>query len=312
LDHESFTGRTVISPRLGATYMLAGDTKLSAGVGIFHDTANLEKIGRALQGDRFEFLYDPTGTVIVSPPLPTTFSFDRRTLQLPRFVNWSVGVEHRLPAAIFLTAQYMQRNGSRTFGYQNLSTLPLVGDYVLTNTRSDRYRAIQVSARRHFRDQYEIMLAYTRSRARSNEVVDPTLDNPVFSPQAPGVLPWDAPNSMVSWGFLPFPFTKKWDIAWSSDWHTGFPFSVVNQDQQIVGAPNSLRFPDYFSLNLFLERRFTLRGLNLALRGGFEDITGRRNPFVVDNNIDSPNFLQFEAASGRSFTARIRFLGRKK
>jgi hypothetical protein len=63
---------------------------------------------------------------------------------------------------------------------------------------------------------------------------------------------------------------------------------------------------------LFLEWRFTLRGLNLGLRGGFEDITGHRNPFSVNNNIDSPNFLQFEAASGRAFTARIRFLGRKK
>ena len=117
---------------------------------------------------------------------------------------------------------------------------------------------------------------------------------------------------MVGWGFLPVPFTKKWDVAWSFDWRTGFPFSVVNQNQEIVGPPDSRRFPDYFSLNLFLERRFTFRNLNLALRGGFEDITGRSNPFIVDNNIDSPTFLQFEAWTGRSFTARIRFLGRKK
>ncbi|MBZ5509829.1 MAG: TonB-dependent receptor [Acidobacteriia bacterium] len=312
-DRDHFVGRTTVSPRLGVTYMLSrsGDTKLSAGVGIFHDSSNLGIVTQPLQGERLQYIYDATGTTLVGPPLPTTFSLNRGTLQVPRFLNWSLGLERRLPAEIFVNAQYMQRDGSRGFAYTNRSTVPLVGDYLLTNTRRDHYRAFQISARRHFRENHEILLAYTRSRARSNEAVDFTLDNPVLSPQASGVLPWDSPNKFVSWGFLPFPFTKKWDIAYSADWHTGFPFSVVNQNQEIVGPPNSRRFPDYFALNLFLERRFTLRGLNLALRGGFEDLTGRRNPFAVNNNIDSPDFLQFEAATGRAFTARIRFLGRK-
>jgi hypothetical protein len=107
------------------------------------------------------------------------------------------------------------------------------------------------------------------------------------------------------------PFRKKWSIAYSLDWHTGLPFSVVNQDQQVVGAPNSFRFPDYFSLNFFLERRFSFRGYNLALRGGFEDITGHDNPFVVNNNVSSPQFLEFQNVGRRAFVARIRFLGRK-
>ncbi len=313
-DHDHFVGRTVASPRLGLTYLLSssGDTKLSAGVGIFHDATNLEIVTQFLQGERLQYIYDATGTTLVGRPLPTTFSLIRGTLQVPRFLNWSIGLERRMPAAILVNAQYMQRDGSRGFVYTNLSTVPLVGQYLLTNTRRDHYRAFQISARRHYRENHEVLLAYTRSRARSNQVVDFTLDNPIFGPQAAGDLPWDSPNELISWGFLPFPFTKKWDIAYSADWHTGFPFSIVNQNQQIVGPPNSRRFPDYFAFNLFLERRFTLRGLNLALRGGFEDITGHRNPFAVNNNIDSPDFLQFEAATGRAFTARIRFLGRKK
>ncbi|MBZ5568262.1 MAG: TonB-dependent receptor [Acidobacteriia bacterium] len=313
-DHDRFVGRTMVAPRLGVTYKLSnsGDTKLSAGIGIYHDATNLERVTQPLQGGRLQYIYDATGTTIVGPPLPTAFSLNRNTLAVPRFLNWSVGLERRLPAAILVNAQYMQRDGSHGFAYTNLSTVPLIGQYLLTNTRRDHYRAFQISARRSFSENHEVLIAYTRSRARSNEVVDFTLDNPVFSPQASGALPWDSPNKLVSWGFLPFPRTKKWDIAYSADWHTGFPFSVVNQKQEIVGSPNSRRFPDYFALNLFLERRFALRGLNLALRGGFEDLTGRRNPFTVNNNIDSPNFLQFEAATGRAFTARIRFLGRKR
>ncbi len=313
-ERDRIVGRLVAAPRLGVTYQLSarGDTKLSAGVGIFHDPTNLEIVTRPLQGSDLRYVYDASGTTVAGPPLPTSFSLNPDTLQVPRFLNWSLGLERRLGDATFLHAEYMRRSGSRGFGYTNRSSNPLVGDYLLTNTRRDRYRALQISLRHQLHEKHEVLVAYTRSRARSNEVVDFTLDNPTFSQQAVGVLPWDSPNKLISWGFLPFPFTKKWDIAYSSDWHTGLPFSVVNQQQQLVGAPNSRRFPDYFSLNLFLERRLSLASYNLALRFGFEDITGRRNPFAVNNNIDSPNFLQFEGTNGRAFTGRIRFLGRKK
>jgi hypothetical protein len=48
------------------------------------------------------------------------------------------------------------------------------------------------------------------------------------------------------------------------------------------------------------------------VRGGFDNITGRCNPFVVNNVIDSshPN-PSFTACQGRAFTSRIRLLGRK-
>jgi hypothetical protein len=313
-ERDQVVGRWVAAPRLGMTYLLSsrGDTKLSAGLGIFHTATNLEIVSRSLQGSRFQYIYDGSGAALVGPPLATGFSFDRRSLQVPRYRNWSVGLEHRFGNNAFFEVEYLQRDGERGFAYANRSLAALVGDYVLTNTRQDHYRALQLSLRQQFRENHQVLVAYTRSRAHSNEVVDFSLDNPIFSQQAPGPLSWDSPNKLVTWGFLPFPLRRRWDIAYSADWHSGFPFSVVNQQQQLVGAPNSLRFPDYFSLNLFLERRFTLKDINLALRFGFENLTGRRNPFAVNNNIDSPGFRQFEAASGRAFTGRIRFLGRKK
>jgi hypothetical protein len=314
IDRDSIVGQWAAAPRLGITYMLfsSGDTKLSAGVGVFHDSTNLEIVDRPLEGSGLRYIYDATGTTVVGPPLPATFSLNRNTLQTPRFLNWSVGLERRLGSSMFLQGEYMQRRGSRGFAYENRSTQPLAGDYELTNRKRDRYYALQVSMRRQFGERHEVLVAYTRSRARSDQVLEFTLDNPIFSQQAAGVLPWDTPNKLISWGVLPFPFTKKWEIAYSADWHSGLPFSVVNQEQELVGAPNSRRFPDYFALDFFLERRFTLASYNLAVRFGFEDITGRRNPFAVNNNVDSPNFLQFEGASGRAFTGRIRFLGRKK
>jgi hypothetical protein len=140
-------------------------------------------------------------------------------------------------------------------------------------------------------------------------VLDFSLDNAIFSPQAGGRFPWDSPNRVLTWGILPL--IRKFDVAYSLDWRDGYPFGVVNQNQQLVGSPSSHRFPAYFSLNLFLERRIRLLGFLWALRAGFDDITDRRNPSAVNSNIDSPTFLTFGGFQSRALTGRVRLLGRK-
>jgi hypothetical protein len=104
---------------------------------------------------------------------------------------------------------------------------------------------------------------------------------------------------------------KKFDLAYSVEWRSGYPFSIFTQERRLVEEPNSRRFPSFFSLNLHAERRVRLLSLNLALRGGFNNITNRQNAFAVDNNVNSSQFLRFSGIQGRVFTARIRFLGRK-
>jgi hypothetical protein len=115
---------------------------------------------------------------------------------------------------------------------------------------------------------------------------------------------------LTSSAFLPAPWLKKFTLAYFLEWHTGFPFSVVNESQQLVGPPNSQRFPSYFSLNLHIERRFRLLHYEWAFRAGFNNLTGHRNPVVVNNNIDSPDFLRFSGGAGRTLTGRIRLLGK--
>jgi len=48
-----------------------------------------------------------------------------------------------------------------------------------------------------------------------------------------------------------------------------------------------------------------------AVRAGFNNITNHRNPYAVNTNVDSPEFLTFSAFQGRGFTSRLRLLGRK-
>jgi len=108
-----------------------------------------------------------------------------------------------------------------------------------------------------------------------------------------------------------FPVVRHFDLAYSLEWRDGFPFSVFNRDQQIVGSPNARRLPFVFLLNAHIERRLNLFGYRWALRAGFNNLTNRENPTGVDSNIASPQFLTFGGLQHRTFIGRIRFLGSK-
>ena len=314
LDWDQIVRGVLVSPRLASSLMLTrdGNTKLVAGVGTYYDASNLQIISQPQAGERFDFFYDKTGQKLLGPPVATSFHQGEGNPKAPQFLNWSVGLEHRFPTTTYLRLGFVQKRGFNGWTYLNPvteSTVPLSASYVFSNSRRDHYDAFQIQARHTFKGNHMVFASYVRSSATSNAVVNFSVDNPVFSPQAGGPLPWDAPNRFLSWGWVPFWW--KCDLAYSLDWHTGFPFSVVNENQQLVGPPGSMRFPAYFALNLALERRFTFLGYQLALRAGFDDITNRHNPAFVDNNIDSPKFLTYTGIQGRTLTGRLRLLGRK-
>ena len=135
------------------------------------------------------------------------------------------------------------------------------------------------------------------------------MDNLVFGTPGEGPVAWDTPHRFLAWGWSTL--TKRLQAGYSIEWRSGFPFSVLNQNQEIVGNTNSRRFPDYFSINFHLERRFRFANYEWAFRAGFNNLTNHPNPSVVNNNIDSPGFLSLSGLQDRAFVGRIRFLGKK-
>jgi hypothetical protein len=322
LDWDEIVRQAVIAPRLAGTYVLdnSGNTKLSGGIGLVYDATPIFLIARPFTGARQDTFYsipNPTCTancVVTTGPITTTFSANTAALEVPRFINWSLGLEKKLPAAVYLKAEFLEKRGSRGFVY-NTANNAAGGNFILQNTRDDRYDAFQLALRHNFRESYVIMGSYTRSRAHSNQVLDFNIDGNLLSAQQPGPYLWDAPNRFLSWGYLPFfplPLIHQLEIAYSAEARTGFPFSLLNDQQELISKPGADRFPYYLSLNLQLEKRFHFLGYYLALRGGFDNITGRCNPYVVNSVID-PTHPQptFSACQGRAFTSRIRLLGRK-
>lgn len=323
-DWDEIIRDALVSPRLAATYVLSqsANTKFSAGIGVFYDATAMFLMARPGAGTRTDNFYDSAGN-LTSGPVTSVFALRRSTLEAPRYLNWSFGLEQKLAGHVYLKAEFIQKRSANGFDYNWINPVSLgppgvqnyTAQFQLQNNREDHFDSFEINLRRVFEKGHLIMGSYIRSKSRSRQVLDFNVDNPVFSTQQPGPYPWDAPNRFLSWGFLPL--IKGFDFGYSMEYRTGFPFYLVDNQQQLAPLPGTqtipafLRFPQYFTLNTHLEKRFHAFGFYWAIRGGFDNLTGRKNYGNVNNDVDSPQFLTFSGYTGRGFTGRIRFLGRK-
>lgn len=301
----------LVEPRLSGVFLPFADDrgKLSAGWGVYYRQPNLVLIGEGFDQQRVDIFFDSTGLTPVLGPAVTRFELPPAGLRHTRFEIASVGWQQQIRSHTLAGIEFINRRGRTGLAYENLFPGQPGTVFLLQNNRQDHYRSVEFSLRHSFGERVEIFGNYIRSVARSNKVLDPSLGSVLFTAQAPGPLSWDAPNRVLSWGWTPIPF---WHLLLSYffEYRTGFPFSVVDQQQQLVGTPNRLRFPDYISLNLGVEKRFRFHQHEWALRLAPINITGHSNPNAVVNNVDAPDFLRFARGQGRAFTARLRLVGK--
>src|SRR6266436_2087369 len=311
-DWDRFTGSAMLEPRVSGNVLPFGDdnAKLSLGCGIYNAPLNLSVIEQSFDQQQSDTFYNSTGTVPVGGPAISQFMLPARGLRQPRFTTTSAGWQQKIRHNTIVDVELLARNGYHGFVYVDQSPSQIGGIFLLQDTRKDRYRAATLTLRHILSEDTEIYGAYTRSRANTNQVLNPVLGSIFFAPQQPAPLAWDAPNRLLMWGWTP---THIWKIQFSYffEYRTGYPYSIVNLEQQLVGGPNSSRFPDYINLNVALEKKFAFRGYLWAARIEVVNAIDHKNPNVVVNNIDAPNFGQFSGGQGRAFTARVRFAGRK-
>ncbi|MBI3208003.1 MAG: TonB-dependent receptor [Candidatus Solibacter usitatus] len=323
-DWDRILHRWSASPRLGVAWSppRSDNTKISAGMAWISDATNLRIFTRPLDQYTLTNYYSPNDQLVRGPSL-SIYSIGNAPLLRPAYRLLSLGAAHRWRQGILVRADYARRRGSSGFTYLN-SNLPdspnpdwlpnfhavqLDAAYQLTNHRTDAFDSITVTVRHSFRERWEWLAAYTRSRALSNAVVDVSVEDPIIVTTNVGPMPWDAPHRFQSWGYLPLP-RKDWALAFLLDTRSGFPFSLQGGDGRILGAVNSERFPFYFELNVHVERKFVFRGHHWAWRFGCNNITGRINPDTVNNFVSSSRYRQFYGGSGRAVNMRIRWLGR--
>jgi Carboxypeptidase regulatory-like domain len=311
-DWDRFTQSAMAEPRLSGNALPFGDdrTKLSLGWGIYNAPLNLSLIAQVDDQQQADTFYDPTGKIAVLGPVISQFVLPAGGLQQPRFTISSAGWQEKFGRNTLVSLELLARNGFHGFAFVDQQPSQPGGIFLLQDHRKDRYRSATFSVRRIFSANTELYGAYTRSRAHSNEVLNPALGSIFYAPQQPGPVAWDAPNRLLTWGWTP---THIWDtqLSYFFEYRTGYPFSAINLQQQLVSPPNSFRFPAYASLNLGLEKKFGFHGYLWAARIEAVNILGRQNPDTVVNNIDAPNFSAFSGGQGRATTLRVRFAGKK-
>lgn len=323
-DWDRLLGNINLSPRIGFSWAPPHleSTKISGGFGVVYDQTSLRLFSRPYDQYSLTTHYTADGELYYGPAV-SVFTIGPGPFKTPRYRNWNLGVERRFAADLYARFQYTARRGADGLTYYNTidpnsppsarmaaayGTSLFDSIFRLGNFRRDVYDAFEVTVRHAFRRQYEWMASYTRSRAFSNGVVDVNVDDPMLIGSNVGRMPWDSPNRLVSWGYLPTKW-PNWAVAYLFEARNGYPFSITDEGGRIQGGLNDHRFPTFAELNLHLERRFTFRKNRWAFRFGFNNILNRKNPNVVNADTSSPHFMEFYGGQSRALNFRIRWLG---
>ena len=309
-DWDRVLHSMVPSPRISANFLpFKGDgTKFTASWGVFIQPLTLSSMGPAYDQRRSDIFYDPTGLEPVSGPITSRFVLPPERLKQPRFYTTSFGLEQNIGRNSQAEVNYTQRRGRFGLAYEKAPSDAAENLFVLQNNRRDRYRSFQISFRHSFSDKTAMSGSYTRSSTRTNRIFDYSLDTLVFVPQEPAALAWDTPNRFVSSGWAPAPIWNLF-LSYFFEYRSGFPFSITNQQQQIIGPANRMRLPSYASLNFGIEKRIKLFTRQWAIRLTILNVTSHGNQDNVVNNMDSPKFMRYVGGQKRSLTARIRLVG---
>lgn len=325
-DWDRLFQAALVQPRLALNYLPFKDNraKFSAGWGMYDIPLNLSVIGQAYDQEQVDTLYfygsqcTPPQVMCTTGPVTSRFALPAgglASMKQPYFDIWSAGYQQRVGGSTLVSVELLARDEHHGLVFETISpqapSPSFTGsDFLLQSSRRDKYRGVTFSARHTFKNTAELFGSYTRSRSSSDQVLDPFLGSLYFTAQQSGPLFWDAPNRFLTWSSVPTPI---WGISFTDflEYRTGYPYSAINQQQFIVGVPNSYRFRSYASLTIGLEKKFTFRDRVFAARLSMVNILDRQNPDVVVNNVDAPNFGTFLGGQGRAFTGRLRFVGRK-
>ena len=326
-DRDGIGKANNFAPRLGfvVSPTQSARTILRGGVGLFYDKIPLN-VGV------FEQYQDLSLTTFGADGLtplggPSTFlnTVEGNDFENPYSIAWNLELDHELSEKLLLRLGYEERQTRREFIIEPTTTASPNNLLVLKNSGRSRYREFQISARYRLQEKHNLFLAYVRSRAVGDlndfNSYFGNVRNPVIRPNQHSLQPFDAPNRLLFWGDISLP--RQIVVTPVVDWRTGFPFSLLDEDQNYIGARNlGGRFPSFFSLDLQLTKGLKVpvpnwgvipakfRGKRYGGRVGVKlfNATNHWNPRDVQSNLDSRDFGTFYNSVGRSIRLKFEFV----
>ena len=133
----------------------------------------------------------------------------------------------------------------------------------------------------------------------------------VIQPNEYAPLPFDAPHRFLAYGQIKARFGLI--VSPSVEIRSGFPFSLVNERLEFVGARDrSGRFPTYISLDLQVTKDFKIPnfvprfgGKRARIGAAVFNLTNHFNPRDVENNTASAHLGEFYNSLGTSVRGKF-------
>ncbi len=323
LSGQTLGKSDAVSPRMAFTYAPGKDSRtiIRGGVGVFYSSLPLMAGSFASNPERTITYFDSAGDQQGLPVvLPNVYAQVHKGIyhvlpggqdldSTPYNITWNAEVDHQVQSHVTLRFSYLSSHTKDLFlvGPQNL---PESGPALLmTNSGGSRYSEFETTALVRTGKFANLNISYVHSTARGDlnsftqEYVP--FEQPVIRPNFIASLDSNVPNRLITWGQFKLP----WRITASPvvDIHTGFPYSALDELQEYVGQPNTLRMPIFTSFDLKLSKDFRIKFIpwvrDHTVRGSVTiyNVTNHLNPRDVYNNITSPNFGHFAGPQHRFF-----------
>ena len=306
-----------VAPRFGFVYAPTHDNKtaIRGGVGIFYDKIPLDVATFRAYPAETVTLFGTDGTTIVDGPL--TFAHITPTangrLNVPYSLGTNLQVDREVRHGLLVRLGYEQRETHRDILVNPIETGNTAALDLEGNGRQS-YHEFQATVRWEPKEHVLIFSSYTRSRATGDlngyDQFFSGVPNPIVRPNEHGLLPHDAPNRFLFWGYMNIPF--GFQFAPVLEIRSGYPYSKVDEDLNYIGPRDGAgRFPTFGALDTQLMRPFLVHTKKKTIRVkpaiSFFNVTNHFNPRDVQQNVFSPDFGLFTNTVTRLFRWKMDF-----
>ena len=292
LDKNFLLSGTYVEPRIAVVFtpFNSKTTILRGGIGTFYDKFLLNAPDFLKFQTRTEYFYSSTDDPYSITYNPRLFN----KLKLPYSLTFNLEIDQQIVKNLILRINYMHRKGSDELIVEPETHSAGQAYLTLSNRGRSLYKAIEFILRYDFHKNF-IIFSYIRSKTEGNlnnfSSLFGYLQEPIIQPDYYSLLPSDNPDRVLMWGIFRLPYGVTFSPLF--EFHTGFPYTTVDENQNYAGKINGYRFRDFIQMDIRLTKNIKIKKYTIQVGFKIYNLLNRFNPRDVNNNISSPYFGQF-------------------
>jgi hypothetical protein len=308
--YERIAGQQTLAPRVDASFrpFEHGRTVIKGGAGLFYDKLPLNAADFARQQSRRITEFDANGNPASIALVSNQIADDG--LRTPNSTAWNVELDQMIARNLLARVGYRRTRGSDQLIVDSNRQDGTQGALLLSSDGRSRSQEFETTLRRQFKNQSHITASYVHSSTKGDlndfvslfgDLRDPIIRDNEYARQS-----FDSPNRFLVWGVMNI---RSFTVAPTVEYRTGFPYSVIDAEQNVVGERNAERFPNLFTLDLAVTREVQLTKTRRA-RVGVQlfNLTNHFNPQDVQNNTGSPTYREFANSVDRQIRTKFTLL----